>query len=178
MSPAVSGGSGDLALVVAGDVVAELDRIFAALAGIVAEPEGAVADRLFPRAYLDPTEDAAETFWRLARRDGMVTDRLAAIEAVRADLAGATRARRGAYSVSLGDGSRWMTVCNDARLWIGTELGLSDEDLEVGRGDPRVPDYQRYVLLTAVLAEIVDAVLGAMPEDGIDDDDGPTGLLG
>ncbi|MFM7225912.1 MAG: DUF2017 family protein [Actinomycetota bacterium] len=171
MSPAVAGEPGALEMLMATEVIAELDRIFAELEGRVTDPDGAVGERLFPRAYLDPTEDAAETFWRLSRRDGLVADRLAAIAAVRGDLAAATRARRGAYAVPLGDGARWMTVCNDARLWIGTELGLSDEDLEVGRGDPREPGYQRYVLLTAVLGEIVDVVLGLMPEAG--EDDGP-----
>lgn len=178
MSPAVSGASEDLTLVVAGEIVTELDRIFAALAGVVTEPDGAVGERLFPRAYLDPTEDAAETIWRLSRRDALVADRIAAIESVRADLAAATRGRRGAVTVALGDGARWMTVCNDARLWLGTELGLSDEDLEVGRGDPRAPDYERYALLTAVLAEIVDAVIGGMPEDGTEDDDAVSGPPG
>lgn len=169
MSPAVAGDPGALSMQMAVEVVAELDLIFAGLAARVAEPEGAVGERLYPRAYLDHTEDAAETIWRLSRRDALVADRLAAIAAVRQDLAAAIRSRRGAVSVPLRDGAQWMTVCNDARLWIGTELGLADEDLEVGRGDPRDPDYQRYVLLTAVLGEIVDAVLGGMPEDGADD---------
>ena len=137
-------------------------------------PSGPVGDRLFPRAYLDPTEDAAETFWRLSRRDGLVADRLAAIAAVRADLAAAVRRRRGGAEVPLGDGTLWMTVCNDARLWIGTELGLGDEELESGSGDLLDPAYRRYLMLTAVLGEIVESVLETMPGGGDegDDDDG------
>lgn len=174
MTAPVSGEPGALTWRASEDVVAEVDGILARLATQVGDPTGAVGERLFPRAYLDPTEDAAETFWRLSRRDGLVADRLAAIAAVRADIANAVGGRRllGRVEVPLGDGTHWMTACNDARLWIGTELGLGDEDLEAARGDLRNPEYARYVMLTMLLEGIVEAVLDEMPVEGRDDDEG------
>ena len=44
--------------------------------------DNAATERLFPRAYLDPTEEDAETEWQAVVHDDLVREKLAALDAV------------------------------------------------------------------------------------------------
>jgi Domain of unknown function (DUF2017) len=149
-------------------VFADLDRLIA---------EGADADsvtkRLFPRAYLDPTEEAAEADWQLGAHGDLVELRQSALRAVALDLdaAAPVTGREPMREVVLDPerAEQWLGVLNDARLALGTALGLTaDTDLgDIEPDDPRFEPYLVYDWLTHLLG----ALLGAVAEPGADEED-------
>jgi hypothetical protein len=163
---------GTVVVTLPGPVVEVVQQVLGEVAGMVAEPAGAVGERLYPRAYLDPTEESAEDTWQSVVHDDLVRARVDAVAAVRSDLGGARPASRGNVEVRLDEDAqaRWLTVLNDARLTFGTALGVTeDEELEFPPDDPRAHAHDCYVLLTALQGELVDAVLTGVSEDGVDD---------
>lgn len=144
-----------------------LGHVLDELAGVVGDPQaGAIKDRLFPRAYLDPTEEDAERQWQALVHDDLVSARVAAIAAVRADL------DQGSPITLDEDGeTRWLTVLNDARLTLGTALGITDDDpLVFAPDDPRAAGAEMYAFLTALQGDLVDVLLGELPTAGSDDE--------
>jgi hypothetical protein len=114
-----------------------------------AEPEGTsdpVLERLFPRAYLDPTEEEAEADWQRLVHDDLLSGRRKALASVEGTLAGAT-IRRGRFELTLSDeqAQDWLAVLNDARLALGTRLGMT-EDLDLSGLDPDDPDTAPYAV--------------------------------
>src|SRR5262249_42875322 len=93
-------------------------------------PPGDVADRLFPRGYLDPTEEDAEQEWQSLVHDDLARNRQTAITTVLADLDGGVLRSGDRYEIEIDEEgqTRWLTVLNDARLSIGTALGVTDDD--------------------------------------------------
>jgi Domain of unknown function (DUF2017) len=123
-----------------------------------------VSRRLFPRAYLDPTEEAAEEQWQALAQPSLVRDRLDALAAVTATLTEAVPGRRGTCEIALDEtlAAQWLGVLNDARLAHGTALELTEEtDLDdFAADDPRRAQFLLYSALTALQGELVDALLG------------------
>jgi hypothetical protein len=123
--------------------------------------------RLFPRAYLDPTEEKSEEEWQELVHPELLRERLDALTRVVDALAGASANRRGALVVELGpdDVSALLGVLNDARLALGTRLDVKEEmDLtEVDPGDPSAAVFAVYSWLTYLEGELVEALLGDMP---------------
>ncbi len=121
-----------------------------------------VVQRLFPRAYLDPTEEAAEVEWQGLVHSDLVKERLAALELVTATLEHATE-RRGRFEVALtaDETQAWLGVLNDARLALGIRLDVTEEtDLEaVALDDPEASAYAIYGWLTYLQGELVEALL-------------------
>jgi len=135
-------------------------------------------ERLFPRAYLDPTEEHAEEEWQQLVHPELLRDRLTALAQVTSSLERAAVGRRGELTVDLSpdEVSAFLGVLNDARLALGTRLGVSDDtdlaDLEVSlaqRGDPRAPMTAVYSWLTYLEGELVEELLAGLPEEGEDD---------
>lgn len=155
------------------DAVTLLKQVVSEVAQVVAAPpEGELRDRLYPHAYLDPTEEAAEVQWQDLVHEDLVQSRVAAVTSVIADLDGAAAAGRDNVEIVLDDEAqtRWLTALNDARLTLGTLLGVSeDEPLEFAADDPRVTTAAVYELLGEIQADLVDALLSGLPKDGIDD---------
>ena len=106
--------------------------------------------RLFPRAYLDPTEEHAEEEWQELVHPELLRDRLDNLAKVIDALAGATEGRRGAIVVELGpdDVPALLGVLNDARLALGTRLGVTDETdvTDLDPSDPTAPVLAVYSL--------------------------------
>src|SRR5512135_1248704 len=99
--------------------------------GIVADPpDGEVRDRLYPRAYLDPTEETAQGEFDALVHDDLVEARRSALAEIVERLDGATPNRRGIVEIRLApeDEIRWLTALNDARLVIGTALGVTEDE--------------------------------------------------
>ena len=147
-------------------VVNELGDVFAS------PPAGEVMNRLFPRAYLDPTEEQAEQQWQSLVHDDLVRARLAAVSAMVADLDTASPTTRDRVEIVLDRDAetRWLTVLNDARLTLGTALGVTeDEPLEFPDDDPRAAGADVYALLSALQGELVEVLLDDLPETGTDD---------
>ena len=142
-------------------VVADLRAVLEA--GATSDP---VARRLFPRAYLDPTEEEAEEQWQSLVQPDLLRTRLDALHAVTAALVGAEPNRRGILEIVLDETSepQWLAVLNDARLALGTALDIT-EDTELDHfddDDPRRGPFLLYSALTALEGELVDALLGEL----------------
>jgi hypothetical protein len=136
---------------------------------IAAPPPGDVTDRLFPRAYLDPTEEEAEQEWQSYVHDDLVRAKAEALEGVLTDLNRAQPAGRERVAIELDEEgeSRWLTVVNDARLTLGTVLGVSEEEeLAFRPDDPRAIRAEIYEVLTDLQLDLVDVLLGEQPEAG------------
>jgi hypothetical protein len=140
------------------DVVAELRGVLETGAG-----DDPVSRRLFPRAYLDPTEEASEAQWQALVQPDLLRERLDALTAVAGTLTAATPTRRGNVEVVLDDvtQTQWLGVLNDARLAHGTALEVSEEtDLDDFAGDDAGRSrFLLYSALTALQGELVDALL-------------------
>ncbi|HSO94957.1 MAG TPA: DUF2017 family protein [Acidimicrobiia bacterium] len=124
-------------------------------------------DRLFPRAYLDPTEEQAEQQWQELVYPELLQGRLANLERITAALDAADTGRKDRLVVHLNpdDVQAWLGVLNDARLTLGTRIGVTDEtDLtELDPDDPATPVLAAYAWLTYLEGELVEALLGGMP---------------
>ena len=99
-----------------------------------------VLERLFPRAYLDPTEEEAESDWQRLVHGDLVDGRRRALAIVEGTLS-AAQLRRGRYELTLSDdqAQAWLAVLNDARLALGTRLEVT-EDMDLSGLDPDDPD--------------------------------------
>jgi hypothetical protein len=131
-----------------------------------------VRERLFPRAYLDPTEDEAESDWQSVVHEDLVRDRAAALQAVigALDRAGA---RRGDVQVTLSrpEVEQWVGALNDGRLALGVALDLEEDgeaEDDLPLDDPRAPTLELYRWLTYLQGELVDVLLRALPDQGDD----------
>jgi hypothetical protein len=123
-----------------------------------------VARRLFPRAYLDPTEEDAETQWEALVHPDLLRSRLDALAALTDSLRAAEPDRKGRLEVELDEErqGQWLGVLNDARLALGTALDVT-EDTDLGRfavDDPQRGAFLLYSALTALQGELVDVLLG------------------
>lgn len=130
---------------VLGQVCRQLTGLFASTPE-AADVSPAVIERLFPRAYLDPTEEEAEAEWQRLVHDDLVAGRRRAVEVVERTLAEApVRRSRLELSLSEDQAQAWLSVLNDARLALGTQLGVK-EDLDLSRLDPSSPESAPYAM--------------------------------
>jgi hypothetical protein len=146
--------------------VALLRRLPADLEALVrgGDPDDPVLQRLFPRAYLDPTEEEAESeFQRLVHSD-LVAERLAALALLDAALQRAVPARGSWVECELteDDEAAWLGVLNDARLALGTRLGVTEEmdHRHLDLDDPDAPAFALYDWLTVLQGQLVEALMG------------------
>ncbi|MFN8036017.1 MAG: DUF2017 family protein [Acidimicrobiia bacterium] len=127
-------------------------------------PDDPVVTRLFPRAYLDPTEETAEEEWQGVVHSELVRERFEALAALTASLDRVAPSKRGRLEVVLtGDEvTAWLGVLNDARLALGTRLAIT-EDTDLSGVDPagaQAPAYEIYRWLTWFQGELVEVLLG------------------
>ena len=136
------------------------------LQGVLSGPaskDDPVYNRLFPSAYLDPTEENAEREWQELVHPELLRERLAALELVIATLDRAVT-KRGRAEVELApdEVDAWLHVLNDARLALGTRLGISEdpEEGEIDPSDPEAAAHAMYGWLTWLQNELVETLLG------------------
>ncbi len=143
------------------------------MAIVEAPPDGDVRDRLYPRAYLDPTEETAQ-----GEYDALVHDDLVAGAALCVGCDRGRPRRRGRRTAAASSRSscspdeemQWLTAVNDARLVIGTALGVTeDADTDYEPGDPRFEYGVLYAWLTQLHFELVSLLLDEIGEAGTDD---------
>jgi hypothetical protein len=120
-----------------------------------------VLERLFPRAYLDPTEEQAEAEWQRFSHDDLVDGRRQAVATVERTLAGA-QVRRGRFELTLSEdeAQAWLSVINDARLALGTRLDVT-EDMDMSRlnaDDPDTAPYAVYWWLGVLEERLIDVL--------------------
>jgi hypothetical protein len=126
----------------------------------------AVTKRLFPRAYLDPTAEEAESQWQEMVHDELSELRVAAVADVVQSLDDAVpvggRAEEREIVLDPERAERWLTVLNDARLAVGTALDVTPE-WDFAALDPADPNYELhavYAWTTELLSALVAAVAG------------------
>ena len=143
------------------------------MATLVEEPpDDAVRDRLYPRAYLDPTEEDAQQEFDAVVHGELVGARKRAFESIVSRLEATEPNRRGNVELTLGseEEAQWLTGVNDARLVIGTALGVTEDgDTDYERDDPRFEYGLLYGWLTALHFELVSLLLDEIGEGGTDD---------
>lgn len=127
-----------------------------------------VRARLFPRAYLDPTEESAEAEWQQLVHPELMRERLESLQLVTRSLDTATPGRGGELVIVLAADAvhAWLAVINDARLALGTRLGITEHtDLEeLDPADPNAPGLAAYGWLTALEADLIDSLMRGMPD--------------
>ena len=111
-----------------------------------AEAADPVLERLFPRAYLDPTEEEAEADWQRLVHGDLLDGRRRKLATVEGTLAAATP-KRSRFELTLNEeqAQAWLAVLNDARLALGTRLEVT-EDLDMSGVDPDDPDTAPYAV--------------------------------
>jgi hypothetical protein len=121
-----------------------------------------VYNRLFPSAYLDPTEEGAEREWQDLVHPELLRERLAALETVTATLdRAATKRGRAEVELAPEEVDAWLHVLNDARLALGTRLGITEdpEAEEIDPSDPEAAAHAMYGWLTWLENDLVEALL-------------------
>lgn len=128
-------------------------------------------DRLFPRAYLDPTEDEAESEWQVAVHEDLVRQKSAAVGALVDSLDTGAAGRKGTTQLTLEPEvvEQWVSALNDVRLALGVVLEVSEDEMRLEPNDPRAPGLELYGWLTWLQGSLVEELLGG------DDGDGPGG---
>jgi uncharacterized protein DUF2017 len=132
-------------------------------------------ERLFPRPYLDPTEEEAEEQCNALVVPELLRERLVGLDAVLRTLDGGKALRtvggRGQTEVTLGpeDVSLWLGVLNDARLSLGSRLAITDdgnhrEQWELAPDDAQTPARAAYLWLTTLQEVLVETMLETFPE--------------
>lgn len=110
-------------------------------------PDDPVVARLLPDAYEDP--ERASEFRRLSEAD-LRSRKLAHIEIVREQL--------GQDRIVLTDDTQsWLAFLADARLAIGTRLGVTEDDDMLPGADP---EYNLYLYLGYLQQSLVEQLMG------------------
>ena len=142
-----------------------LQWVFADLERVLVEGTGAdsATQRLFPRAYLDPTEESAESQWQSSVHGDLVELRLSALRAVSLGLEAATvSGPDGMREVALDEpqAEQWLGILNDARLALGAALDITaDTDFDaLEADDPRYEAYAVYDWLTHLLGALLSGL--------------------
>ena len=148
-----------------------LQRIATDLAAIVASPpDGDLADRLYPRAYLDPTEDTSELEFQSLVHEDLSSARVEALQRIAIGVHGAADPDSEAFvdiAVAADDEVSWVTALNDARLVLGTTLAVDEEtDTMYAPDDPRYEMGLLYQWLGWVQDELVEVLMEGLPPEG------------
>lgn len=109
------------------------------------DPEVQITWRLFPTAYLDDADQ--ERFYQQMTRGSLVESRIEAL--------GVVERTADAEFLVADELADWMTAVNSVRLALGTALGITDENIEIGPDDPRIDTWAVYELLSYLLVSIV-----------------------
>jgi hypothetical protein len=126
-----------------------------------APPADPATARLFPRAYLDPTEEEAEAEYEALIQPDLLRQRLDALALVTASFAGAVVAGEWMeIALTPDDVAAWLGVLNDTRLVLGTRLEISEDQPRIEDNDPNIAAYAIYDWLTYLQGELVEQLLG------------------
>ncbi len=142
--------------------------IAADLRAIIETPalgEDPVRERLFPRAYLDPTEETAEMTWAAFAHPELLESRVATLEILTRSLdrlAPATPDKdAGEMKVivlSPEETESWLKGLNDLRLALGTRLNISEDGQKGESLDPYIALREIYDWLTFLQQDLLEQV--------------------
>ena len=128
---------------------------------VASAPGDPVHERLFPRVYLDPTEEEAEGEWQRYLHDDLVEARTRAVDEVVATLdRGTVSGGRLTTILEPDEVDRWLGALNDVRLALGTRVGVTEErDLDaMDDDDPERPAFEIYDWLTWLQGSLLHAL--------------------
>ncbi len=142
-----------------------LTMLLAEVRALVESPERdtRVSDRLFPVAYLDPTEDVAEREWQALVHDDLVRGKLAAFDDIHTLLADGRPGADGTIGFVLDaeQEEQLLAALNDLRLVLAELIDGDDAAAGAGAHDPGTVDTRDLLeWLTAMVSELVDLKLG------------------
>lgn len=130
--------------------------------GVSADP---VRDRLFPRAYLDPTEERADREWQELAHPGLVAEKAAALarlttNLVDAGVGGIDDDAMLRVQLSADDAEVWVGALNDARLVSGVALGITDsfDPSALDPNDPAQVPFFVYDMLTYLQGALIEVI--------------------
>ena len=125
-----------------------------------------VRERLFPRAYLDPTEENAEISWAAFSHPELLESRILTLEVLIESLKRLELAKpesdAGEMQVvvlTMSETEHWLKGLNDLRLALGTRLNIETEaNNEPDEGDPTNALRQIYTWLSALQQDLLEQV--------------------
>ena len=121
-----------------------------------AEQVDPLVRRLFPEAYRDDPDAAAE--FRRYTRDALRSYKTAGADAVATALTATP-----SVELDRADADRWARTLTDIRLMVGTRIGLEDDDSDVPEGlVGEISDW-----LTELQGGIIAALDGGLSDRGI-----------
>ncbi len=128
--------------------------------------EDPVRERLFPRAYLDPTEETAEMAWAAFAHPELMESRVQVLMNIveslnRLELASGELGLQNMHFVVLEpqETESWLKGINDLRLALGTRLNISDEtEQKIDPFDPHSNLHEIYNWLTALQQDLLEQV--------------------
>jgi hypothetical protein len=146
------------------DLAGQVEQLFAG--GVPEHGVDPIRDRLFPRAYVDPTEDRAEDDFQSIVHDDLVRAKSEAVAALLADL-DASADGRGRVTLQLDAAAieHWVGALNDVRLTLGVVLGVTEDDdaeIELPDDDPRAAGLATYHWLTWIQGSLVEVLMEGM----------------
>jgi len=146
------------------DLAGQVDQLFAG--GVPEHGVDPIRDRLFPRAYVDPTEDRAEDDFQSVVHEDLVRAKSEAVAGLLADL-DASADGRGRVTLQLDAEAieHWVGALNDVRLTLGVVLGVTEDDdmeVELPDDDPRSAGLATYHWLTWVQGSLVEVLMEGM----------------
>jgi hypothetical protein len=151
--------------------VVEIDalrHIMSEMIDALATPDATELQRLFPQPSDDPI--LAQELTRLMG-DDLVTHKVEAARAVvRCIDAGARKRDSWRATLQSDDAETWLHAINDARLVLGTRLGVTEEmdHRPLPPSDARANEHNMYLYLSALEGYLVDVLLSGMPATGTD----------
>jgi uncharacterized protein with von Willebrand factor type A (vWA) domain len=127
------------------------------------DDEDPVYDRLFPRAYLDPTQEEAEKEWQDMVHPELLRERLESLDAIGASLDRGDQHRdKLRTELNADETQSLLGLLNDARLALGTRLQVTEDmdDVTLDPADPKTPTIAAYMWLTEVQADLLETLVG------------------
>lgn len=119
-----------------------------------------IRDRLFPRAYVDPTEDRAEAEFQSVVHEDLVRTKSDALAALVAELDGDADSRgRMRFDLDASTVAVWIAALNDIRLAVGVALGITEDDDDVPDTHPQAQAHATYHWLTYLQGALIEVLL-------------------
>lgn len=117
---------------------------------LVDEPD--LTRRLYPTAY--PDDEELEGDYQEMVHDQLLMQRLDGIDQLQASIDDEE------ISIDLAD--VWMNTINQLRLVLGTQLDVSEDQVEIDEDDPLATSHVIYQVLSHVLEELTRVRLGSL----------------
>lgn len=117
---------------------------------LVEDPD--LTRRLYPTAY--PDDEALEGDYQELMHDQLLMQRLDGIDQLQASVDDET--------ISIETADSWMNTINQVRLVLGTQLDVSEAQVEIDEDDPLATNHVIYQVLSHILEELTHARMGVL----------------